>query len=190
MDEKKIQQILENQERIIRENQDLKKSNENLTTKLEVLEKTGGNRAKIKKITEYDVDVRMLENKVVIGYVNKGSENRPVYVYNLPDPMERGKFTQHIDVMLEDESVIKAVQYSQFVREADRVKCRILSTKTKEILQNQGSTIKKEIDGYSLVEQNYEVPLEVKSIHRTFTVGVPTSTGVRKVILDELYCNI
>jgi hypothetical protein len=144
----------------------------------------------LRKITERKVVVRRIDGKVVIGFRNKGSDTKPQFVYEGPDPKDPTKRTWFVDVFCEGQTPNDAIKigYKEFLDEAERVTCLVKSTKEKEWMVNQGMVKKREIDGYSMVELDFDVPVDIIGKYRTFTVLLPDEN--REVEVGESYVNI
>lgn len=154
----------------------------------------GGSTRVLRRVTERKVEVRMIDGKVVLGYKNRGSQQRPLYIYDEPDPKDRRQMIQYVDLILEGmkegDAPLK-VQFSQFRIESDRVKCRVINVEEKEWIINQGIVKKKEVEEYSSIELDFDVPLDVIGRTRTFTVEIPKDYGgPRNVSVHEAYVNI
>lgn len=136
----------------------------------------GGKRIReIKNDTDRIVRVRFVEGKAVIGYKNRGLEHRPLYIYEVPDPLHKGQTILKVDLILFDgskESVV-TVDYKEFLEQADSAECRIVKVDRRPVeVDNQGITVRKEIDGYATVEKDEEVELIVTGEERDFIVRV------------------
>ena len=145
----------------------------------------------LKKITERTVTLRRIDGKVVVGYRNKGVENKTQYVYEGPDPKDPVKRTLFVDLILEGmapEAALK-VEYREFLAESERVVCKIISTEEKEWMIEQGTVKKREVDGYSMVDLDLDVPIEVTGKTRWFTMRLPDQDH-REVKVHEAYVNI
>lgn len=145
----------------------------------------------LKKITERKVTLRRVDGKVVLGYRNKGTESKPLFVYEGSDPKDPTKKVWFIDVILEGmkpENAIK-IDYKEFLAESERVLCTVASTEEKEWSIDQGMVKKREVDGYSMIELDFDVPVEVIGKTRWFTVKLPDQDH-REVKVHEAYVNI
>lgn len=147
----------------------------------------------LRRITERKVEVRLVDNRVVLGYKNRGSENRPVYIYEKPDPKDPKQNILFVDLILEGakEGEVFPVEYKQFRTESARAICKVVKTEEKEWLINQGVVKKREVEEYSSIELDFDVPLDVVGKARFFTVDVPKDFGTpRQVTVHESYVNI
>lgn len=145
----------------------------------------------LRKVTQSKVNLRRVDGKVVIGFRNRGTEQAPVYVYEKVDPNDKNNKIAYVDIILEgmaSEADAYPVEFVEFLNEAERVLCLVKEVKQSEVIEEQGSVKKKEVDEYSTVELDYEVPLEVITIKRRLIVTLPDSG--REVEVDERYVNM
>lgn len=163
----------------------------------------GSSRTRIlKRVTERKVGVRMVDlqdkkgHRAVVGFKNRGSENRPLYIYEQPDPKNPKENVLYVELILEkkageEKNPTLAVNYNEFRKESSRATCRVVDTEEREWLINQGTVRKKEVEEYSSIELDYEVPLDVIGKVRIFTVEIPDEFGgARNVKVHEDYVNI
>lgn len=151
----------------------------------------GGTSRTLRRITERRVEVRLIDNHVVLAFKNRGSEERPVYIYEVPDPKNPKEMVSMVDLIIEgSEQEPMAVNYSEFRREGERVQCKVLRTEEKEWTITQGVVKRKEVEEYAMVELDYDVPLDVVGKARFFTVELPAGYGSRQVLIHENYVNI
>lgn len=150
-----------------------------------------GSSRMLKRVTQRIVEVRMIDGKVALGYVNHGTENSKSFFYEKPDPKDARNMITMADVVLEGSKEALSIDWKQFRKESKRVKCKILKTDEKEWIENQGTVKKREIEEYSSIELDFEVPLDV--IHKSYfyTVEVPKEFGgPREVVIGESMVNI
>ncbi len=145
----------------------------------------------LKRVSERQVDVRRVDGKVVLGYRNRGSDARPIYVYEKADPREPSKKNLYVDLILEGMAAGEAltVEYKEFRTESERVTCKVVNTEEKEWEINQGMVKKREVDGYAMVELDFDVPVDIIGRTRFFTVELPDQDR-RTVRVHENYVNI
>lgn len=140
---------------------------------------------------EHLVTVSFLNGRAVIGYVNKGTTDRPLYVYEAPNPQKPTEYVLYVDVILKgDEKNPVKVLYMEFMEHAERHECPILSIRKEEWTDEKaGSTRKKQVpDGaYYVEESDIIVPLEARGEIRFFKVRLPDNSEVE---LHERYANI
>lgn len=145
----------------------------------------------LRRVTDRKVEVRFIDSKAVLGYFNRGTENRPQFVYTKPDPKDPRKEVEMVDLVLEGAKEGLPVEYSQFRKESAKAQCKVVKTESKEWLINQGVVKKKEVEEYSSVELDFDVPLDVIGQARFFTVEIPMEFGgPRQVTLHENFVNI
>ena len=158
---------------------------------------SGGQGTRIlKRVTERKVGVRMVDDKVVIGFKNRGTDSRPQYVYAVPDPKDPKQEVLKVDLVLEGAKPTDkgfTVNYNEFLREGQRVDCRIVHTEEHEWEINQGTVRKRETEEYSMLELDFEVPVDIVGKARVYTVEVPAEYGggkSRQVKVHENYVNM
>ncbi len=69
-------------------------------------------------------------------------------------------------------------RFTGFLSEADAADCLVTNVKEEEWIINHGTVRRKLVDGYSLIETDEEVPMDVVGKTRTFTVALPDGTSV------------
>lgn len=184
-----MQELLANQKTIMAQNEKLAQENAELKGLMNG-ESQGSTRI-LRRVTERKVTVRMVDGKVVLGYGNRGSDTRPVYIYEKPDPKDPTQRIQFVDLILEGAKEVSSVNFKEFRTESARVECKILKTDEKEWTINQGVVKKKEVEEYSSIELDFDVPLDVVGITRLYTVEIPREFGgPRNVVVQDRYCNI
>lgn len=145
----------------------------------------------LRQITERTIVVRRIDGKAVIGFRNRGTATKPQTSYTIRDPKDPSKEVMYVDVILEGMNPEDAipVNWAEFRNEAERVTCKVVKTEEKEWEIEQGMVKKKEVDGYSMVELDYDVPVLVKGKTRIFTVAMPDQGG-RTVRIHEDFANM
>jgi hypothetical protein len=145
---------------------------------------------KPREVKDRNVTVFFIDNEPVIGYVNNGSESRPAYIYEKPDPIRAGEYLPFIDVITRNhtEKPYK-LNYLEFLREADRKECKVVKTDLEEWTVVQGRTRARtyEEGSYNMTENGTMVPVEVKGKTAVFTVELPDGTQCQ---IHERYVNI
>ena len=185
IDPAQLKALIDNQAKLEGDMKKLQKDN----AELKGLSSEQGAR-KLKEVTERIAEVRVLDDKAIVGFKNKGSERRPRYIYEKPDPLDPRQNVNYVDVIDEDGKVI-TIKHEEFLEEAERVRAKIVNVKENPWVINQGSTRRKELDGYSLVELDFIVDLEVKGITRTYTLRLPDDGfDGREVEIYEDYVNM
>lgn len=146
----------------------------------------------LKRVTERKVEIRMVNDKIVMGYHNRGSATRPAYVYEKQDPANPTQRLNYIDLVLEsakkDEYI--TVPDRDFRRETERVKCRVIKVEEEEWIVNQGTVKKRAVEEYSMIEQDYDVPVEIIGKTRWFIIELPAERGARQAKVHESMVNI
>lgn len=154
----------------------------------------GGSVRTMRKVSDRRVEVRFINNKAVLGYANRGSSSRPLYVYTKPDPKDPRKDIEYVDLILEgmtEKDKPISVDWKEFRKESVRASCRISKIDIKEWDMTQGVVRKKEVEEYSSVELDFDVPLDVSGSIRLYTVEVPADFGgKRNITIHENYVNI
>lgn len=146
----------------------------------------------LKRITERRVVVRMVDGKVVLGYHNRGTEARPAFVYEKPNPKKPSESINFVDLILEgmQKGEYITVEDREFRRETEKVTCKIVRTEEKEWTINQGTVRKKDVEEYSMIELDYIVPVDIVGKTRWYVVELPEEKGRREVTLHESMVNI
>lgn len=165
-----------------------------MATKIEELSKlitpdgTGTMRL-LKRVTERHVTLRTIDGKVVVGYRNKGTQDQPLFIYTKPDPKDPTQKLEFVDIILDGTKPENAITlpFGEFRKQAGKVIAKVTSIDEKEWEINQGITKKREVDGYSNVELDFDIPMDVVGKTRFFNVEL---TNGEKVRLHESYVNI
>jgi len=142
----------------------------------------------LKKIKDRKVRVMFVDGKAVIGFVNRGTESKPLYAYEKVDPNDKNNRLLFIDLILQGKEEPVTVNYNEFLREGESIECVIKNKEENPWSIEQGSTRQKSVEEYSMVETDVTVPLEVTGVNTTFTVVIPT-TG-EELVIDERYVNM
>ena len=187
-----MQELLANQRTIMEQNKQLASENAGLK---ELIDKDGlGSSRLLKRITERKVEIRFVDGKAVVGYKNQGTQTSPKYIYSKPDPKDPRQEIDMVDLILEGMEAKDAISvpYSQFCKESARKSCKVVATEEKEWLINQGTVKKREVEEYSSIELDFDVPVDVIGVSRTFTVEVldENTRETRNVKVGEMYVNI
>ncbi len=149
---------------------------------------------KLKEITEKFAEVRMIDSRVIIGFKNRGTERRPSYIYEKQDKQNLSKQIDYVDVILEatdkEEEEVMSIIYQEFLEGSERVRAKIVNIKKNDWVISHGSTRRKQVDGYSLIELDFLVDMEVKGTTRDYTLRLPEEFNNREVTVYEDYINI
>lgn len=141
-----------------------------------------------KEIKERTVSVMFIDKKPVIGIVNKGTDKRPLYLYDKKDLNRKNEYFLYADIIIlgEEDSPI-TMDWSEFLENADREFCKIVDTKKIPWSISQGMTTKKVVDESYKIEIDVPTEVLVEGYTRIFTVLLPDGN---KVDIDEKYVNI
>lgn len=184
-----IKQLLESVQRLTQDVSSLRDENRALK---EAVEKGGGSRRVLKAITERQVRIRRVDGKVVVGFRNKsGNEQKPLFVYEMTDPNDKNNKILMVDLILEGMTKPEEAlptRYNEFLAESEQVECLVVKAEETPWAIEQGMTKQKMVDEYSTVELDFDIPLEVIGVEKTYTVRLPEDG--REVTLHEQYVNI
>lgn len=137
---------------------------------------------------ERDMRVRTINDKIVIGFNNRGSKDKPVYTYEIPDPDNKDQKILMVDLLLLGEERPIPVNYSQFQKEAGSLIGKCIEEKTTPFIIKQGSVRKREIDGYNMIETDVIVPIEIRSVKKEYVLKIE---GIdQPIVVDEMLVNI
>lgn len=142
----------------------------------------------------HTVKISFVEEQPVIGFVNRGTTSSPRSVYpGRTDPSRPNEFIEYVDVIVRnpadrEKPQVFALPYNDFLRESRKVACKIVSTRIKEIVTQDGVTTGRTFkpDTY-IMEERGIVPVIVKVTRRFYTVELPDSTTEE---IDEMYVNM
>lgn len=190
--QEELKELLANQRKLMEQNAAILKENAELREVLKSPE--GGSTRILRRVTERKVRLMFVDGRAVIGFANRGSEHKPVYVYEKPDPNNSKEMIAYVDLIREDMKEGEkplTVPFKQFREEGASAECRVVHTEEKEWVINQGLVRKKEVEEYSSIELDMEVPLDIVGKARFFTVEVPREYGgPRQLTVHENYVNI
>ena len=141
----------------------------------------------LKKVLERTVRVTFVDGHAVIGFVNKGSETQKIYVVAEPDPNDRNKELLFVELILQGVDAPVRVNYNNFLKQAERRACKVKDVKKSVWTIDQGTVRQKVMDGFSLVETDLIVPLEVTGETRTYEVEIAPGTNL---LINEAYVNM
>ena len=147
----------------------------------------------LRAVTERTVRIKFVDGKPVVAFKNRGTQERPSYTYertNPADPTNPNNRILYVDIIKHGDAEATPVQYKEFVREAHSAVCKVVKIDEEEWVMDQGVVKKKEVDGYSMVELDYDVPVEIVGKTRFFTVALPQEYGGGTVKVHEAYVNI
>ena len=161
----------------------------------ELKEAMGGQGLRVlKRVTERKVRIMFIDNRAVVGYKNRGADHKPIYIYEKPDPNNSKEMISYVDLLLDgmkEGDKPLSVPFKQFREEGIAVECRVSEVEEKEWTINQGTVRRREVEEYSMVDTDTEVPLDIVGKARFFTVDVPAQFGgPKKLKVHENYVNI
>lgn len=145
---------------------------------------------KPREITERKITVFFIDNEPVIGYVNRGSEVKPTYIYEKPDANRPGEYLPFVDVLTRNHlDKPYKINYIEFLQESDRKECKVIKVEWKPWVINQGRTAARSFEEgtYNMTESGTIVPVEVKGKTGIYTVELPDGSQVE---IHERYANI
>jgi len=124
-----------------------------------------------KKKNEKDVGIRVFRKKIVVGWENVGTAERPEYVYSEYDDSLKD-FVQYINLFFINEEKALKVRYTDYLRDSEKVWARVLKETHTEEVQTQGYVQKTELtdNGYGMMTTQVVVPLDVTIKNTVFTV--------------------
>lgn len=169
---------------------ELLESNRKLMQKLAESEKEDVPTLLRKEIKERSVRVTYVGGKPVVGFANRGTETKPQFTYERPDPENPKESILYIDVILEGEAKPLPIRYKELMNEAEHVECKVLRTEEKpwEVLQGMVEAVElPEGDQYRMESKGYQVPVGATGTKRVFTVQLPCG---REFAIADDYVNI
>lgn len=154
-----------------------------------LLETEGGIGRSLKPIKERKVTLRRIDGKVVVGYKNRGTKDSPVYIYTKPDPKDPTQRVEFVDIILDgaEQDAVVTLPYAQFRKESERVDAKVVETKEKEWEVTQGNVKKREVDGYNLIELDYDIPVDIIGKVRLYVCELASG---QQITVHENYVNI
>jgi hypothetical protein len=173
----KIEVSKEILEKIISQNEELKKRVDDLT---EGLDKP----RVVKKVKDHIVRLSRWKGKIVISFDGD--------LYTKWDERKRQDIL-YVDVILEDGKKVEEVPFLDFLNTRDVVEAKIISRNVEEKEIIDGYVNKAEFDGnYNMVIKDAVVPLESIVKLTKFEVQLPNNEQykAKKLIIDEKYVNI
>lgn len=125
----------------------------------------------------------------VVGYVNRGTDTSPTYIYESPDPKNTKEMMLFVDVLLKGEAAPVRLGYTEFLREAEKKDCLVkkIDSEPWEIEQGRVEVMTVPEGKYYSTATGIVVPVEIKGVTRFFTVVLP---GGEELVLHERYVNI
>lgn len=144
-----------------------------------------------RKTRDFDYKLRKWGEDIVIGFANKGTEKRPLYIYSLYNDVTRLQ-EQFVDLILKGGKKVNKVDYITFLRDAEIVKARMISKVEHEDIKEYGMIPKKEMaeNGYGMYETMVLVPVEVVSKSYTMTLQLPEDEGGEQLEISSEWLNL
>lgn len=155
----------------------LMKTIKDLTTRVQNVESgradidelSGKARMKVSKVRSYGV--RFLNGMPLIGLKNVGTEDAPVRLIEVVDPQTRKKSLQADAIFLDlktNKPQVHRLNWLEFVTNSEKKMIQPMKTNEEQWEIEQGVVRKREVDGYSTLELDIEVPVTVEGTIRTF----------------------
>lgn len=129
--------------------------------------------------------MRKWQDKYFIGFVNKGKENKPLYIYSEYNPQTREQ-VQFCDVILDGEKEPVKLEYVEFLRESEKVLVKMKrKIELEDKITRQGFVQKKDFadNGYGMFETMVQVPIDV--IEKQYAYVVELEDGRELEISQE-----
>lgn len=174
---------------IIESNKDLKRTVDQLSSN--AVAQSPGLQVR-RKTRDFDYTLRKWEDKVVLGFANKGTEKRPLYVYSIYNKETRLQ-EQFVDLILKGEkNNVEKIDYITFLRDAEKIKARMISKVEHEDIKEYGMIPKKEMaeNGYGMYETMVMIPVEVVTKTYTMTLKLSDEDGGDEVVVDSQWLNL
>lgn len=129
--------------------------------------------------------MRKWQDHYFIGFVNKGKENKTLYVYSEYNPQTREQ-VQFCDVILDGVKDPIKLEYVEFLRESERVLVKMKKRiELEDKVTRQGFVQKKDFadNGYGMFETMVQVPIDV--IEKQYAYVVELEDGRELEISQE-----
>lgn len=129
--------------------------------------------------------MRKWQDHYFIGFVNKGKENKPLYIYSEYNPQTREQ-VQFCDVILDGVKDPIKLEYVEFLRESERVLVKMKKRiELEDKVTRQGFVQKKDFadNGYGMFETMVQVPIDV--IEKQYAYVVELEDGRELEITQE-----
>lgn len=182
-----LESILEQNRELIEQNRQNRELQNELLARLDQ-NANGGPKVYDEDKKKTFVRVAFVNGKAFTGYVNRGSDMRPVYVYEKSNPLNPNKRDSFVDIKLEDGTTVPGMSYIEFLRESEKVECEVVDVKETPWSIDQGLVPRRIETGGQFVETDTMVPVRIKGVSRTFVVKVPNRPDT--IEIDEQYVNI
>jgi len=129
--------------------------------------------------------MRKWQDKYFIGFVNKGKDSKPLYIYNEYNAQTR-EMVQFCDVILDGEKDPLKLEYVEFLRESEKVLVKMKrKIELEDKVTRQGFVQKKDFadNGYGMFETMVQVPIDV--IEKQYAYEVELEDGRLLEITQE-----
>lgn len=131
------------------------------------------------------IKLRKWDDKYVVGWINKGKANKPLFVVNEYNPQTR-ETVQFIEILLHGVAEPLRLEYLQYLRDAEPVFVKLLAkiVEEEEVIE-QGMVYKKDFveNGYGMFETTVRVPVEIVIPHYSYKLLL--EDGEELVISDR-----
>ena len=144
-----------------------------------------------RKTRDFDYFLRKWEDQIVLAFANKGTEKRPQYVYSIYNTNTRLQ-EQFVDLVLKNGTIVEKIDYITFLRDAEKVKARMISKVEHEDIKEYGMIPKKEMaeNGYGMYETMTLIPVEVVTKTYTMKLQLPEDEGGDQIEVDSQWLNL
>jgi len=171
---------------LLAQNAELLEQNRSLVTNATKDEGRAGT-LKPEEINQRTVRIVFVDGNAVQAFDNKGTVQRPTYVYNRPDPKNTKEQIAYVDVFFFGEDKAVPVPYVDLLREGSREECKIVKTDVKEWDMVQGQTTQKVVKDFDTQDTGILVPIRVIGEKRMFTVALPDG---KEMDIHETFVNM
>lgn len=174
---KKIEVSETDLKELIEQNKALVDENKGLNERITAIET--GVPPVLQKVKERTCRLRVVDGKVVLGWTDK-----KVYSEYSKD---RREDMLYIDLLLQGASKPKKMEYLNFLNNSERIIVKIIKVDDEPIEKVDSFVNKKEYNGdFGMNETDVRVPVEVNSVHKTYTVELPDGSHEE---IDEEFIN-
>lgn len=169
--------------------EELMKGMKALQAEIVTLKKGGTEQKVARKPKENIVRITFINGMPVIGYVNRGSKEKPTYIYELANPMKPNEYVLQVDVILKGETKPLRVAYLELLEQGERHECVVLEVKKEKWENVEGTVTRKSVpDGeYYLDDTGIVVPVVNEGFVCTYKVRLPNGESLD---IHERYVNI
>lgn len=142
-----------------------------------------------KEVREHKARVTFIDGKPVVGFVNKGTDRQPLFVYEEVNPLNKSETILYVDVLLHGVKEAYKIKYADLMRNAQREECLIKSFKEEDWENIQGKVEESRLEGDDFTRSGTGriVPIGATGKTRLYTMVLPNGTELE---LHEAYLNI